>query len=47
MSSVDEALEAQIRNIEVKYGKPLSEWIAIISKSGITKHSEMVTMFPS
>ncbi len=47
MGSVDEALEAQIRNIEVKYGKPLSEWIAIISKSGISKHSEMIAMLKS
>ena len=30
MSTVDEGLEAQIRNIEEKYGKPLGEWIAIV-----------------
>jgi len=44
MSTVDEGLEAQIRNIEEKYGKLLDEWIAIIKSSGKTKHSEIVTM---
>jgi predicted transport protein len=47
MSSVDEALETQIRNIEKKYGKPLSEWKAIIRKSGVTKHGEMIAMLKS
>lgn len=47
MSTVDEGLEAQIRNIEEKYGKPLGEWIAIVKKSGLTKHSEIVAMLKS
>jgi hypothetical protein len=47
MSTVDEGLEAQIRTIEEKYGKPLSEWIAIVKKSGITKHTEIVAMLKS
>lgn len=47
MGTVDEGLEAQIRNIEERYGKPLSEWIAIIKESGITKHTDMVAMLKS
>src|ERR1041384_7672144 len=44
MSTVDDALEAQIRNIEAKYGKSLDEWIAIVKDSGKTKHPEIVAM---
>ncbi len=47
MSTVDEGLESQIRNIEEKYGKPLGEWIAIVRESGLTKHSDMVAMLKS
>jgi hypothetical protein len=47
MSTVDEGLETQIRNIEEKYGKLLSEWIVIIKNSGKTKHSEIVAMLKS
>ena len=46
-STVDEGLEAQIRNIEQQYGKPLSEWIAIVKESGLTKHTDMVAMLKS
>jgi predicted transport protein len=44
MATVQQGLQAQIRNIEATYGKPMSEWIAIISASGLTKHTEVVTM---
>jgi hypothetical protein len=47
MGTIDEGLEAQIRNIEERYGKPLSEWIAIVRESGITKHTGMVAMLKS
>ena len=47
MGTVDEGLEAQIRNIEERYGKPLSEWIAIVKESGITKHTDIVAMLKS
>jgi predicted transport protein len=47
MSTVDEGLEAQIRNIEEKYGKPLGEWIALVKESGLMKHSEIVAMLKS
>lgn len=44
MSTIDEALETQIRNIEAKYGKSLNEWIAIIKASGKTKHNEIIAL---
>jgi Domain of unknown function (DUF4287)/Domain of unknown function (DUF5655) len=47
MSTVDEALEAQIRNIEARYGKTLGEWIAVVRHSGITKHSEIIALLKS
>jgi hypothetical protein len=40
-------LEAQIRNSEQQYGKQLSEWIAIVKESGLTKHTELVVMLKS
>jgi len=47
MSTVDEGLEAQIRNIEQRYGKPLGEWIALVKESGLTKHTDIVAMLKS
>ena len=47
MSIVDKGLEAQIHNIEKQYGKSLSEWIALIKESGITKHTEIIAMLKS
>jgi len=47
MSTVDEGLQAQIRNIERQYGKPLGEWIALIKESGLTKHTEIVALLKS
>ncbi len=44
MSTVDAALEAQVRNIEAKYGKPLADWIALIRQSGTTKHNEIIAL---
>jgi hypothetical protein len=34
---------AMMPAIEKKYGKPISEWMKIISKSSLTKHSELVS----
>ena len=47
MSTVDEGLEAQIRNIEQRYGKPLNEWIALVKESDLTKHTDIVAMLKS
>jgi Domain of unknown function (DUF4287)/Domain of unknown function (DUF5655) len=47
MATVEEGLQAQIRNIEATYGKPMDEWLAIIAASGLTKHNEVVAMLKS
>jgi hypothetical protein len=44
MATVEEGLQAQIRNIEATYGKPMGEWIAIVAASGLTKHTDVVRM---
>src|SRR6516165_10365787 len=44
MATVQQGLQAQIRNIEATYGKPMSEWVDIISASGLTKHTDVVAM---
>jgi hypothetical protein len=44
MATVEEGIQAQIRNIETSYGKPMSEWLAVIAASGLTKHTEVVGM---
>ena len=38
------ALQAQIRNIETTYGRPLDYWFAVIDSSGLTKHNQVVAM---
>ncbi len=44
MATVEEGLQAQIRNIEATYGKPIREWLAVIAASGRTKHTDIVNM---
>lgn len=44
MSSVDKALATQLANIETRTGKSLKELTAIVKKSGLEKHGEMVAM---
>jgi hypothetical protein len=47
MATVEEGLQAQIRNIEATYGKPMSEWQAIVTASGMTRHTDIVNMLKS
>jgi len=47
MATVEEGLQAQIRNIEATYGKSMGEWLAIIAASGLTRHTEVVAMLKS
>jgi predicted transport protein len=42
MSSPESAEQTMLKNLEEKFGKPLSEWIKLVNKSGFTKHSEIV-----
>ena len=44
MATAEEGIQAQIRNIEADYGKPMSQWLAIVAASGLTKHNEVVSM---
>jgi hypothetical protein len=44
MSSLDQAVQTQINNIQKKTGKSLVEIAAIINQSGLTKHSEVRDM---
>jgi hypothetical protein len=44
MSSLDKALETQLKNIQTRTGKSLDELFALIRKSGLAKHGEMRDM---
>jgi len=44
MSSVDKALETQLKNIQTKTGKTLDQLYALIRKSGLAKHGEIRDM---
>ncbi|CAG1000949.1 MAG: DUF4287 domain-containing protein [Anaerolinea sp.] len=44
MSSIDKATETQLKNIQTKTGKTLSELREIVVQSGLSKHSEIRDM---
>jgi hypothetical protein len=44
MSTVDQAYETQIKNIQTRTGKTLEQLSALIRKSGLTKHGEIRQM---
>ena len=44
ISSVDQAYETQVKNIQIKTGKTSDELSAIIQNSGVTKHTEIRDM---
>ena len=44
MSSLDKALETQLKNLQARAGKSLDELFAIIRKSGLTKFGEIREM---
>jgi len=44
MTSAEDGIAAQVRNIEARYGKPLQEWFGLIAASGLTRHAEVVAM---
>lgn len=41
MSTVDKAIETQLKNIQAKTGKTLDQLAEILRKSGLTKHGEL------
>jgi Domain of unknown function (DUF4287)/Domain of unknown function (DUF5655) len=44
MVTPEEGIQAQIRNIETRYGRPMSEWFALIAAGGLTRHADIVAM---
>jgi hypothetical protein len=44
MPTVEEGLQAQVRNIEAKYGRSMDAWNALIRDGGLRKHGEIVAM---
>lgn len=47
MDELEKALDTQLSNIQKKTGKSLSDLFVLIRKSGLSKHSEIVTMLKS
>ena len=42
MATVEAGLRSQVRNIEATYGRPIDEWITLISATGLQRHGEIV-----
>jgi predicted transport protein len=42
-ANIDKAIQTQIANIEKATGKKLEHWIAVVNKSGFSKHGELVS----
>jgi hypothetical protein len=42
MATVEEGLQAQIRNIEATYGRSIDDWIKLIGARGRARHGEIV-----
>lgn len=44
MTSPEQGIESQLRNIERDYGQSIDELIKVVAGSGLTKHQEIVAM---
>lgn len=44
MPTVEEGIQALVRNIEKAYGKTIDELVAVVNESGLAKHNEVVAM---
>lgn len=44
MSTVEQGLRSQLRNIEAAYGRSMEDWTGLIRASGRTRHGEIVAM---
>ena len=42
MNTVDKAFETQLKNIQTRTGKTLDQLFAIVRKSGLAKHGEIL-----
>lgn len=47
MSSVDDATQTMIRNLQEKTGKSLDEWVQIVNASGLAKNREIIDFLKS
>lgn len=47
MTTVEDGLAAQLRNIEATSGRTIDAWVELITASGMTKHTEVVAMLKS
>lgn len=44
MATPEEQAQSMVRNLEEKTGKPIDKWRALVEKSGLAKHGEIVKM---
>lgn len=44
MATIEDALRTQIRNIEARYGRPMSGWIELVRARHLSKHGEILAM---
>jgi hypothetical protein len=44
MTTVEDGLRSQLRNIELSSGRSVAEWMAVIRESGAMRHGEIVAM---
>jgi hypothetical protein len=44
MATVEEGLQAQLRNIEASTGRSIADWVALIRASGLERHGQIVAM---
>lgn len=47
MTTPEEGLKAQVRNIEATYGKSMGEWTELVRAGGKTRHGEIIAMLKS
>ncbi len=47
MATVEQGLQAQVRNIEARHGRSIDDWIELIRASGRTRHGEIVALLKS
>ena len=44
MTTVEQGIESQLRNIEKAYGRTIDELVAVVLESGLAKHTDIVAM---
>jgi hypothetical protein len=47
MASVEEGLKTQVRNIEARYGRSMSDWTEVVRQSGLSRHGEILALLKS